>query len=124
MTLKITRFFTDAIAKQAKISHFDNTVYFNTPNKITSATKQQINDKFGELFLNDANYLAVCDLGKIETPDTGDEDGEETVQQEVKADDRIVKKFADLLTTVFGTSVAKSDVKQIGNFLLVKITTK
>lgn len=60
MTLKITRFFQDALDKQAKISHFNFPIKFNVPEKISSEWKEQIKEQFGELFLNDANYVVAC----------------------------------------------------------------
>lgn len=60
MTLKITRFFQDAIDKQAKISHFNFPIMFNVPEKISTSWKEQIKSQFGELFLNDANYVVAC----------------------------------------------------------------
>jgi hypothetical protein len=44
MTLKISRFLTDAIEKQAKISHFDYAVQVGKPDKMKGDWKQKILD--------------------------------------------------------------------------------
>lgn len=91
MTLKISRFLTDAFNKQAKISHFDYKIQVGKPDKMKPDWKQQILDTFGELFLNDANYVIMAKV-----------DG---------SDDKLRKKFNDLCATVLDTEVPESDVK-------------
>ena len=93
MTLKISRFLTDAFNKQAKISHFDFKIEVGKPDKLGQEWKQQILDAFGELFLNDANYVIMT---KVDS-----------------ADSKLVKKFKDLCQTVLDTEVPESDVKQL-----------
>ena len=93
MTLKISRFLTDAIEKQAKISHFDYTVQVGKPDKMKGDWKQKILDQFGELFLNDANYVIMSKV-----------DG---------SDDKLVKKFTELIANVLDTEVPSSDVKKL-----------
>lgn len=44
MTLKISRFLTDAIAKQAKISHFDYAVSVGKPDKMKQEWRQKVLD--------------------------------------------------------------------------------
>ena len=125
MTLKISRFLTDAFNKQAKISHFDYKLYVGKPDKMNQSWKQKILDQFGELFLNDANYVIMTKV-----------DG---------SDEKLVKKFADLAANVLDTEVQAADVKTLklssedneqvddedaddssekGNVLLIKLTTK
>lgn len=55
--------------------------------------KQKILDQFGELFLNDANYVIITKV-----------DG---------TDDKLVKKFNDLIANVLDTEVPTSDVKKL-----------
>lgn len=55
--------------------------------------KQKILDQFGELFLNDANYVIMTKV-----------DG---------TDDKLVKKFNDLIANVLDTEVPTSDVKKL-----------
>ena len=93
MTLKISRFLTDAIEKQAKISHFDYAVQVGKPDKMKGDWKQKILDQFGELFLNDANYVIMSKV-----------DG---------TDDKLVKKFTELIANVLDTEVPSSDVKKL-----------
>ena len=93
MTLKISRFLTDAIEKQAKISHFDYAVQVGKPDKMKGDWKQKILSQFGELFLNDANYVIMTKV-----------DG---------SDDKLVKKFSDLIANVLDTEIPSSDVKKL-----------
>ena len=93
MTLKISRFLTDAIEKQAKISHFDYAVQVGKPDKMKGDWKQKILAQFGELFLNDANYVIMTKV-----------DG---------SDDKLVKKFSDLIANVLDTEIPSSDVKKL-----------
>lgn len=93
MTLKISRFLTDAIEKQAKISHFDYAVQVGKPDKMKGDWKQKILDQFGELFLNDANYVVMSKV-----------DG---------SDEKLVKKFTELIANVLDTEVPSSDVKKL-----------
>lgn len=93
MTLKISRFLTDAIEKQAKISHFDYVVQVGKPAKMKAEWKEKILAQFGELFLNDANYVIMTKV-----------DG---------TDDKLVKKFNDLIANVLDTEVPTSDVKKL-----------
>lgn len=93
MTLKISRFLTDAIEKQAKISHFDYVVQVGKPDKMKSDWKLKILDQFGELFLNDANYVIMSKV-----------DG---------SDDKIIKKFTELIANVLDTEIPSSDVKKL-----------
>ena len=44
MTLKISRFLTDAFNKQAKISHFDYTLEVGRPDKMKLEWKQKLLD--------------------------------------------------------------------------------
>lgn len=125
MTLKISRFLTDAFNKQAKISHFDYKICVGKPDKMKLEWKQKILDQFGELFLNDANYVIMTSVDS--------------------ADEKLVKKFADLVANVLDTEVQVADVKTLelssadneqaddeeadgssekGNVLLIKLTTK
>ena len=55
--------------------------------------KQKILEQFGELFLNDANYVIMSKV-----------DG---------SDDKLVKKFTELISTVLDTEVPSSDVKKL-----------
>lgn len=93
MTLKISRFLTDAIDKQAKISHFDYAVQVGKPDKMKGDWKQKILEQFGDLFLNDANYVIMTKV-----------DG---------TDDKLVKKFTELIANVLDTEVPSSDVKKL-----------
>ena len=93
MTLKISRFLTDAIEKQAKISHFDYAVQVGKPDKMKGDWKQKILAQFGEVFLNDANYVIMTKV-----------DG---------SDDKLVKKFSDLIANVLDTEIPSSDVKKL-----------
>lgn len=125
MTLKISRFLTDAFNKQAKISHFDYKLHVGKPDKMNQTWKQKILDQFGELFLNDANYVIMTSVDS--------------------SDEKLVKKFADLAANVLDTEVQAADVKTLqlssedneqpddeeadgsadkGNVLLIKLTTK
>lgn len=96
MTLKITRFLTDAMNKQAKISHFATKINVGTPKNIQLKFKEMISKQFGELFLNDANYIVMT---KVD-PSSADFD-------------KIIKKFADLVAQVLDTEVAKTEVKTL-----------
>ena len=93
MTLKISRFLTDAINKQAKISHFDYNVSVGKPDKMKQEWKEKLLAQFGELFLNDANYVIMTKV-----------DG---------TDEKLVKKFTDLVSTVLDTEIPSSDVKKL-----------
>lgn len=93
MTLKISRFLTDTIEKQAKISHFDYAVQVGKPDNMKGDWKQKILDQFGDLFLNDANYIIMSKV-----------DG---------SDDKLVKKFTELIANVLDTEVPSSDVKKL-----------
>lgn len=93
MTLKISRFLTDAIKKQAKISHFDYDVQVGKPDKMKGEWKEKILAQFGELFLNDANYVIMTKV-----------DG---------SDDKLVKKFTDLIANVLDTEIPSADVKKL-----------
>lgn len=93
MTLKISRFLTDAIAKQAKISHFNYGISVGKPDKMKQEWKAKVLEQFGELFLNDANYVIMAKV-----------DG---------TDDKLVKKFTELVSTVLDTEVPSSDVKKL-----------
>lgn len=93
MTLKISRFLTDAINKQAKISHFDYSVSVGKPDKMKAEWKEKLLAQFGELFLNDANYVIMTKV-----------DG---------TDEKLVKKFTDLISTVLDTEIPSSDVKKL-----------
>jgi len=116
MTLKISRFLTDAFNKQAKISHFDYKIYVGKPDKIKENIREKIYNQFGDLFLNDANYIAITVIDNYT--------------------DTISKKFLDLIENVLDTEVPSSDIKQISladdedeskssnTVLLLKITTK
>ena len=55
--------------------------------------KEKILAQFGELFLNDANYVIMTKV-----------DG---------TDDKLVKKFNDLIANVLDTEVPTSDVKKL-----------
>ena len=93
MTLKISRFLTDAIEKQAKISHFDYAVRVGKPDKMKGEWKEKVLAQFGELFLNDANYVIMTKV-----------DG---------SDEKLVKKFTELIANVLDTEVPSSDVKKL-----------
>lgn len=93
MTLKISRFLTDAFNKQAKISHFDFKIEVGKPDKLSQSWKQKILDTFGELFLNDANYVIMTKVPS--------------------SDEKLAKKFKDLCATVLDTEVPESDVKSV-----------
>ena len=96
MTLKITRFLTDAFNKQAKISHFSSKIQVGVPDKISMTYLSRIKSQFGELFLEDANYIIMTKLG-------ADEAGF----------DKAAKKFVDVIATVLDTEVSKSEVKTL-----------
>lgn len=96
MTLKITRFLTDAFNKQAKISHFSSKIQVGVPDKISMTYLSHIKSQFGELFLEDANYVIMTKLG-------ADEAGF----------DKAAKKFVDVIATVLDTEVSKSEVKTL-----------
>ena len=93
MTLKISRLLTDTLEKQAKISHLDYAVQVGKPDKMKGDWKQKILSQFGELFLNDANYVIMTKV-----------DG---------SDDKLVKKFSDLIANVLDTEIPSSDVKKL-----------
>lgn len=93
MTLKISRFLTDAIEKQAKISHFEYAVRVGKPDKMKGEWKEKVLAQFGELFLNDANYVIMTKV-----------DG---------SDEKLVKKFTELIANVLDTEVPSSDVKKL-----------
>ena len=93
MTLKISRFLTDAIEKQAKISHFDYAVRVGKPDKMKGEWKEKVLAQFGELFLNDANYVIMTKV-----------DG---------SDEKLVMKFTELIANVLDTEVPSSDVKKL-----------
>ena len=94
MTLKITRFLTDAMNKQAKISHFGSSISVGKPDEIQTKYKSMISKQFGELFLNDANYVVVT-MVKTDSPDF----------------DKKAGKFVDLVATVLDTDIAKNEAK-------------
>lgn len=96
MTLKITRFLTDAFNKQAKISHFGSKIKVGVPGKISSTYLGRIKSQFGELFLEDANYIIMTKLAADETDF-----------------DKMSKKFVDVIATVLDTDVAKNEVKTL-----------
>lgn len=91
MTLKISRFLTDAIAKQAKISHFDYNVKVGAPSSLKQEWREMIMEQFGDLFLNDANYVIMV---KVDS-----------------SDDKLKKKFSDLVSTVLDTEVPVAEIK-------------
>lgn len=96
MTLKITRFLTDAMNKQAKIAHFPTKINVGTPKNIQLKFKAMISSQFGELFLNDANYIVMT-----------------KVDSSISDFDKFTKKFADLVAQVLDTEVAKTEVKTL-----------
>lgn len=96
MTLKITRFLTDAFNKQAKISHFASKIQVGIPDKISMTYLSRIKSQFGELFLEDANYIIMT---KLSTAESGF--------------DKAAKKFVDVIATVLDTEVAKNEVKTL-----------
>lgn len=94
MTLKITRFLTDAFNKQAKISHFANKIQVGEPTKINVSYISRIKRQFGDLFLEDANYVIMTKISANE------------------ADfDRVTRKFVDVVAAVLDTEIAKNEVK-------------
>ena len=95
MTLKLTRFLTDLMNKQAKISHFNPMIQVGKPSALKSEIKKQIIDVFGNLFLEDANFVIMTTFN----PSDSDEQKQ------------FIKKFAELVGTVFQTNVLKTDVK-------------
>lgn len=96
MTLKITRFLTDAFNKQAKISHFSHKIQVGEPGKVSPTYRSKIKRQFGELFLEDANYIIMTELDPSKP-----------------GFDSAVRKFADVVATVLDTEVAKSEVKTL-----------
>ena len=95
MTLDIVRFLNDAFKKQAKISHFNFKISIGKPKTLSSKWKQQIINQFGELFLNDANYILITSAeGNI---------------NDLKI------KLADVVSNVFLTTIRKTDIKAIEN---------
>ena len=96
MTLKITRFLTDAMNKQAKIAHFPTKINVGAPKNIQLKFKEKISEQFGELFLNDANYIVMT-----------------KVDSSISDFDKFTKKFADLVAQVLDTEVAKTEVKTL-----------
>lgn len=117
MTLKITRFLTDIMNKQAVISHFDSKIMVGKPYKLNDFIKTKISEIFGKLFLADANYVVLTKIPSINI-------------------EKSIKKFADLTSNVFETTVLKSDIKSFQlnddedkdensqTILFLKITTK
>lgn len=117
MTLKITRFLTDIMNKQAVISHFDSKIMVGKPYKLNDFIKTKISEIFGKLFLADANYVVLTKIPSINI-------------------EKSIKKFADLASNVFETTVLKSDIKSFQlnddededeisqTILFLKITTK
>ena len=96
MVLKITRFLSDALNKQAKISHFNGDVKVGTPDKIRSVFRQMIQKQFGELFLNDANYIIMS-----------------SIQSDNEDFDKHSVKFRKLVETVLDTELEKNEVKTL-----------
>lgn len=92
MTLKITRFLTDIMNKQAVISHFNSKISVGKPYKLNTYIKSKISEIFGKLFLEDANYVVLTKIPSIDTV-------------------KLTKKFADLVSNVFETTVPKTDIK-------------
>jgi hypothetical protein len=96
MTLKITRFLTDVFNKQAKISHFASTIKVGAPDSISLKYKDMIKKQFGELFLEDANYVIMTKVNAAESDF-----------------DKLSKKFVDVVAAVLDTEVAKTEVKTL-----------
>ena len=95
MTLDIVRFLNDAFRKQAKISHFINKIYIGKPKKLGSKWRNIITEQFGELFLNDANYVLIT-----------------KVEGDIK---RNKEKLADVASNIFLTEIKTSDIKALDN---------
>lgn len=95
MTLKLTRFLTDIMNKQASISHFESDIQVGKPETLRQEVKNQIFKIFGKLFLEDANFVVLTTV-------TPNDSNDKT---------RLIKKFADLVGTVFETEVVKTEVK-------------
>lgn len=93
MTLKFTEFLTNALKKQAKISHWSEAVYVNSPKFIKKEYKDLIKKQFGDIFLNDANYVIVT-----------------AIDHETADFKKNIKKFANLVGQVLDITVAPSEV--------------
>ena len=117
MVLKITRFFEDSLNKQAKISHWNADIKVGTPARISQKWADIIKEQFGELFLNDANYIV---LSQVDATD----------------EKKQIKKFSELVGTVLNTKIDIAEVKKIQpeddeaddssmtSKVFIKITTK
>lgn len=95
MTLDIVRFLKDAFKKQTKISHFNYKIDIGKPKKLGSKWKNIITEQFGELFLNDANYVLITQ-----------------VEGDIK---RNKEKLADVASNIFLTEIKTSDIKALDN---------
>lgn len=95
MTLDIVRFLKDAFRKQAKISHFNYKIDIGKPKKLGSKWRNIITEQFGELFLNDANYVLITQ-----------------VEGDIK---RNKEKLADVASNIFLTEIKTSDIKALDN---------
>lgn len=93
MTLDIVRFLKDAFKKQSKISHFNYKIDIGKPKKLSSKWKTLIIEQFGELFLNDANYVLIT-----------------SVEGDIK---KMKTKLADVASNIFLTEIKTSDIKAL-----------
>lgn len=57
MTLDLRKYLENLIKREAKISHFAVKVSAGKTNKLKGNIVAEIKNKYGELFLNDANYI-------------------------------------------------------------------
>lgn len=85
MTLSIKSLIQSAIANQVKISHFPGAIKVGAPSDLTTDVVEQIKEQFGDLFLNDANWLIFA-----------------SPQSNQRFENKEKQKFAELVARAFG----------------------
>lgn len=59
MTLNVDSWIANALGKEARISHFDCKIFGGKTKTLKQQFKTKITDKYGERFLDDADYLII-----------------------------------------------------------------
>lgn len=59
MTLNVDSWLVNALAKEARISHFNCRIFGGKTTKLKQQYKSKILKKYGESFLNDADYIII-----------------------------------------------------------------
>lgn len=113
MTLNITRFLSDSLRYQTKISHFISDIQIGKRDKLRTSYKNIIESQYGKIFLNDADYIAITKIS------------EEASVEKFK------KKFIGVLSRTLNMEIQPGEAKYfehkdvddgIEKFLFAKIT--